>query len=103
MHEITVGGVRSRTGITTRKRDHTGDAQNNSVSRSLPPAGPGTFGPHPHSNRNQRPGSAIHGRKYDGGRPATVLFARATVRRAVRSSPVNPGCVRAYETRRGHR
>lgn len=28
--------------------------------------------------------------KYDGGRPATVPFARATARRVVRSSPVNP-------------
>ncbi|WP_220450447.1 hypothetical protein [Streptomyces flaveus] len=90
MHEITVGGVRSQTGITTRKRDHAGHAQNNSVSRSLPPPGLGTFGPHPQSNCNQRPGSAIHGRKYDGGRPATVPFARATARRVVRSYPVDP-------------
>lgn len=61
MHEIPVGGVWSQTGITARKRDHS-HAQNNGVSRSLPPPGPGTFGPHPQSNCNQRPGSAIHGR-----------------------------------------
>lgn len=90
MHEITVGGVRSQTGITTRKRGHAGHAQNNSVSRSLPPPGLGTFGPHPQSNCNQRPGSGSTAGKYDGGRPATVPFARATVRRVVRSSPVNP-------------
>jgi hypothetical protein len=50
MHEITVGRVRPKTGITTRKRDHAGHAQNNGVSRPLPPPGPGTFGPHPQSN-----------------------------------------------------
>ncbi len=53
MHEIIAGRVRSQTGITTRKRDHAGHAghaQNNGVSRSLPPPGPGTFGPHPQSN-----------------------------------------------------
>lgn len=62
MHETTVGGVRSQTGSATRKRDHTSHAQNNSVSRSLLPPGPGTFGPHSQSHCNQRPGSAIHGR-----------------------------------------
>jgi hypothetical protein len=62
MHEITMDWVRSQTGSATRKRDHASHAQNNSVSRSLPPPGPGTFGPHSQSHWNQRPGSAIHGR-----------------------------------------
>jgi hypothetical protein len=56
MEAMTLGRERSKMGITTRKRDHDSQAQNNTV------AIPATTGPSPKSYWNHIPGSGTHGR-----------------------------------------